>query len=658
MAIAGIAVSSGRPPDERELESMLATLAVKNTWSRECLIAPQAGFGATWYPARDASWQDNAILVVCDADIFNQEELFAKVALPAENSNLARLLALLFLKDGPDFIGTLRGAFSIAIWDSRTATLLLAVDRFGVKPLCFAASSSEVAFGSHPRAILAGGRVPRQVDLEAIVNYLTYSVVPAPLCAFKGIHKLPPATLLTWRDGVVRESRYWDLNYEEDRRAPATHLADELLLRMEEAVEHTSRNVSGSDLGCFLSGGTDSSSVVGLLTRIRKSPVNTVSVSFAEERFNELDYVHIAAREFATAHADFRLGPAEAFHILPRIVSLYDEPFGNASVIPTYFCQENAARRGIHVLLAGDGGDELFGGNEHYRTDQIHQIYHRIPAAFRRGVLEPLASLIPSRTPAFGKIRRYVDSSNLPNPERCFRWIPMLSFSPQEILDPGMPFHNGHGDLLSVARSHFRSARASSELNRLLYLDVKMVLGDSDLPKVVRASELAGVSVRFPYLDHALAEFSARIPANLKLRGLEKRYLFKLATRSLLPKATLQKKKHGFGLPIGLWLKSDPLFRQLAGDVLLDPRTYQRGYFRQDFIESLFGKMASDDTPYYGDLLYSFLILELWHREHLESAPQASHQRITPRLHLVLSSSDTDRRRVDHDQSKIAPPPL
>jgi asparagine synthase (glutamine-hydrolysing) len=177
---------------------------------------------------------------------------------------------------------------------------------------------------------------------------------------------------------------------------------------------------------------------------------------------------------------------------------------------------------------------------------------------------------------------------------------------------------NGHSDLLAVPRQHYQLAPARSELNRLLYIDIKMTLGDNDLPKVVRASELAGVEVRFPLLDHPLAEFSGRIPARFKVHGLEKRYLFKKATAGLLPKAILQKKKHGFGLPIGLWLKQHPLWRGLAQDVLLDPRTYQRGYFRRAFIEELFRMMDADQSTYYGDLLWLFLMAELWHRNHVE----------------------------------------
>ena len=655
MAICGIAVNREGPRvDARAVEAMSSALSLKSSWLREHIFGSSFGVGATSFSATISSWESDEVAIVCDADIYNRAELCSQVKWELEDSNLARLLGQLYLCRGVEFLKDLRGLFSVAIWDRRRQNLLLAVDRFGVKPLCYYVDPENIIFASHPRGVFASGRAVKEIDAHAIVNYLTYSIVPAPLSAFKGMQKLPPASVLIWQEGHARVSRYWELDYNEDGKASERELALELLSRMQEAVLRTSQDVSASELGCFLSGGTDSSSVVGLATKARKFPVNTVSIGFAEERFDELAYVHIAAKEFGASHSDFRLSPEDAYQILPQIVSLYDEPFGNASVIPTYFCQAKAAEKGIRIMLAGDGGDELFGGNEHYRSDKIYQFYQTIPLPIRRGLIEPIASQISSSAPGLGKARRYVDSSNTPNPDRYFRWMPLQYFAPERILGPQMPFRNGHSDLLSIARDHYRSARASCELNRLLHLDVKMVLGDNDLPKVVRSSELAGIDVRFPYLDHPLAEFSGRIPARLKLKGLEKRYLFKRATRNLLPKAILQKKKHGFGLPIGLWLKDNPKFRQLAHDVLLDPRTYQRGYFRRDFVEFLFASMAQDQTPYYGDLLYSFLILELWHRKHVESdTVSASRPSAGSHQMRIASSLPRDEREVKPEQSSM-----
>jgi asparagine synthase (glutamine-hydrolysing) len=408
------------------------------------------------------------------------------------------------------------------------------------------------------------------------------------------------------------------MTYPEDAQDRNKQLARELLERMEQAVCLNSSDLPVSRFGCFLSGGTDSSSIVGLATRVKKQPITSISIGFEEERFNELEYAYIAAGHFRSQHVVARLGPDDAFRILPKMVALYDEPYANSSVIPTYHCQMLARERGLEVMLAGDGGDELFGGNERYRTHQVYELYKKIPGVFRRSLIEPLFSKISSRAPGLrGKVRRYIETANTPNPERYFRWALLQYFVPEQILGSALPFRNGHRDLLAIARAHYKAAPANDEMNRLLYIDIKMTLSDNDLPKVARAAELAGIKVRFPFLDHPLVEFSGRIPACLKVRGLEKRYLFKRATRNLLPKAILNKKKHGFGLPIGLWLKTDQKMRATAEEVLRDPQTYQRGYFQRQFIEKIFAAMDQDNTPFYGDVLWPFLMLELWHRHHV-----------------------------------------
>jgi asparagine synthase (glutamine-hydrolysing) len=620
MPICGIAVTEqGQPIDSQTVDAMTSALMMQVGQDRKLITEPEMGFGAT--SAKDAAsiWSSPQLIVTSDADLYNQEELRARVKLSPNEGNLSCLLGQLYLEYGEEFLAKLRGVFAVSIFDRRSRLLILATDRFGVKPLSYNATPTTVVFASQPRGILASGRVKKGVNAIALVNYLNFTVVPAPLSAFEGIAKLSPATYLVWKEGNTHIRHYWDMKYPEDAEGTTKHLAAELLERMEETVRVTSSDVPLPRLGCFLSGGTDSSSVVGLLTRVKKGPVASLSIGFAEERFNELEYAELAAKHFGSQLVVSRLGPEDAFRILPKIVALYDEPFANSSVIPTYHCQMLARERGIEVMLAGDGGDELFGGNERYQTQQVYELYKKIPGLLRRSLVEPIASQFPLSSPGIGsKLRRYIQTSNTPNPERYFRWNMLQHFPPQTILGSALPFGNGHSDLLSIPRAHYHAAPANAEMNRLLYIDVKMTLGDNDLPKVMRAAELAGINVRFPYMDHSLAEFSGRIPANLKVKGLEKRYLFKQATRDLLPKAILQKKKHGFGLPIGMWLKTDPKMRGMAEEVLRDPRTYQRGYFQRDFIEKTFASMDQDNTPYHGDILWPFLMLELWHRHHIE----------------------------------------
>jgi asparagine synthase (glutamine-hydrolysing) len=621
MAICGIVIKrEGRPVDNPTIQGMVSSLSLHDDWSCQQSAEVDFAFGVTSPTASTSLSVCDDVAVVCDADLYNVDELRARTTSIQDQDNLACLLGQLYRECGQKFLERLRGIFAIAVWNRRTKELLLATDRFSVKPIFYSDSGPDLVFASQPRGILASRRIEKSVNALALVNYLNFTVVPAPLSAFEGIAKLPPAMYLLCTESASRLNHYWDMRYSEEANDSTSQLATELLERMEEGVRVTSSDIDSSRLGCFLSGGTDSSSVVGLLTRLRKSPVTSLSIAFAEERFNEMEFAEIAAKHFGANLIVSRLGPQDAFQILPKIVDLYDEPFANSSVIPTYYCQRLARERGIDVMLAGDGGDELFGGNERYRTQQIYDLYQKVPRIIRHNLIEPVISHISTDGQgAGGKLRRYIQSSNTANPERYFQWSMLQHFAPEQVLGPALPSGNGH-DPLAIARAHYQAAPANAEMNRLLYIDVKMTLGDNDLPKVMRAAELAGIKVRFPYLDHPLAEFSGRLPVNLKVRGLKKRYLFKEATRELLPRAILNKKKHGFGLPMGMWLKTDSKMHQLAGDVLHDPRTYQRGYFRREFIENTFAAMERDDTPFYGDVLWPFLMLELWHRRHIENA--------------------------------------
>ena len=612
MAIAGITVTRHAKPLGPDLiGSMLSALAHGERSSSEATRQPLAQLGAISNTGTASVWSNFDVAVACDAELVTGENGGAQPKPAAE------VIGTLYLRYGLEFFSRLRGSFALAIWDSRSEEMLIAVDRFAALPLSYYASDSELIFASQPRGIFASGRVQKEIDPDAVIAFLNYSVVPAPQSAFQSLAKIPGGCYLVWKRGKFELRRYWDLLYSEIEDRPVKQLADTLLTSMSDAVRSYATDVENQELGCFLSGGTDSSSILGLLTRHRGKKVNAFSIGFSEERFNELEYAFIAAKTYDANHSICLLSPEQTFPDVTAIAAAYDEPFGNSSVLPTFACLKLAREHGIKVMLAGDGGDELFGGNERYRTEQIYGLYNRVPSSLRRYLIEPLAFGLPAIGPV-GKARRYIERVRTGNPERYFQWLLLQTFPPGKVLSPEIQPTNGHSDLLRIARRHYEMAPASSELNRLLYIDIKMTLGDNDLPKVVRAAELAGVSVRFPYLDHPLADFSGRLPANLKVRGLEKRFLFKKATAGLLPEAILRKKKHGFGLPIGLWLKEHPMWRGLAEDILLDPQTYQRGYYQRAFVEELFRLMDADSTTYYGDLLWLFLMGELWHRNQMQ----------------------------------------
>jgi asparagine synthase (glutamine-hydrolysing) len=618
MAICGIASTGGsRHGEDPRIEAMVSALDMNNGGIRSYGGDPETRLGAISALETTSMHSGDQLLVACDAEIYNQRELCNVISGLPPNNTIAALIAALYLRQGEAFVRELDGVFSLAVWDKQAQKLLLARDRLGIKPLCYTQIPSGFIFASYPRGILASQLVARCVDCRAISDYLNFNVVPAPRTAYQGVFKLKPGEYLVWQRGQVRTARYWELRYTEEARGSVGQLADELFSRLEEAVRVSSADLDPRRVGCFLSGGTDSSSIAGLFTRAQKRPACTFSIGFDEARFDELGYARLAARHFGLTHFERILRPEDAYHLVPKIVDLFDEPFANASAIPTYACVELAKNHGMSVMLAGDGGDELFGGNRRYRNHQVYELYQKIPRTLRK-LLEPALFAAPIEGGIIGKAKGYVRRSNVPNPERYCQWRLLQKFSSAQILGPAMPPLNG--DALSVVHDHYRAAQTQSELNRLLYIDINMTLGDEDIPKVVCTAEHTGIRVRFPYLHHLLAEFSGRLPAHLKVRGLEKRYLFKRATRKFLPNEIIKKKKHGFGLPIGIWLKTDPKLRTLARDVLLSPAAYQRGYFQRQFVEKLMSGLEREDTPYFGDLLWPFLMLELWHRRHADGA--------------------------------------
>jgi len=347
-------------------------------------------------------------------------------------------------------------------------------------------------------------------------------------------------------------------------------------------------------------------------------------VGFREPRYDELSYAELAARHFNASHYTVVVGPDRALAAIPALVDAYDEPFANSSALGTFFCAQLARECGVTRMLAGDGGDEIFGGNERYARDRVFGVYHRVPAVLRRGLLEPILDRLPADAPGpLGRAQRYVRRARLRNPDRFYFSEFFFAREAEALLSPDFLGAIDRDAPWKVLRGHFGQARATSELNRLLHVDLKVTLGDNDLLKVVRTAELAGVAVRFPFLDLPLVELWATLPPDFKVRGLEKRYLFKRAFRELLPAEVLAKRKHGFGVPTGWWVKTEASFHALTRDTLLSRRSLERGYLRREAIEKLLDLLAADATPYYGDLLWNVLMLELWAQRHVDAGGAA-----------------------------------
>jgi asparagine synthase (glutamine-hydrolysing) len=577
-----------------------------------CAAEEHVGLFATGQACLERS---DTVWVAADADLLNLDELRAFSGLgEAKGGLLTRLYEL----EGPGFLRRLRGAFSIVLWDRRQRSLLLAVDHFGLRRLYYAVGGDGIAFASRIAAVRAAPGQESSIEPAAIFNYLNFGFIPAPRTPYTGIWRLPPGHVLQAQGGCVRLAPFWDMTYgegrqREDRAAAAVYRLSH------QAVQDAFGRDNPKETGAFLSGGTDSSTVVGLMTRLAGEPVHCFSIGFHEDRYDELRYAELAARQFGALHHTRIIKAEDALEALPDLVDAYDEPFGNNSAIGTFLCARMAREHGIRRLLAGDGGDEIFGGNERYRMDRIFARYSRVPAAIRHGLLEPALLHLPAGMPGIlGRAQRYVRRANIPNPRRFYSYEFHVAQNAETLLQDDFRRRVSMDAPWQVLEEYFARPRATSELNRLMYLDLKLTLGDNDLFKVTRTAEIAGIAVRFPFLALPLVEFTGSLPGKFKVRGTEKRYLFKQAFRSLLPAEILAKRKHGFGVPTAEWLRSHRGIREVARDTLLDRRTAQRGYFRPGALERLFAEHAAETTPFYGDIIWSLLMLELWHRRHAD----------------------------------------
>ncbi len=558
------------------------------------------------------------IRIAADAELLNRLELTKLLKggdFDPASLTPAELLARLYRARGVSFVELLDGVFSFALWDEERRRLVLAIDRLGVNSLYWRKEGDRILFASRVGAIRGTQEAPAAVNPAALVQYMLFSAVPAPMAIYQGIEKLRPGTCLVFEAGQIRQTRYWDLQYRESGNV--AHWAHEVREGMRSAVHHQLTDLAPEKTGAYLSGGTDSSSVVAFMNE-RHSPVNTYSIFFAEAVYSEIGFARTTAEHFRANHHELSLTSRDTYDAIPKIMEYYDEPFANSSAIGAYHCARMARESGVTTLLAGDGGDELFAGNERYATDKRFALYQHVPAWLRKGLIEPIAALLPQNESRFSLPRRYVRRANIPLPRRIFSYHLLLSTPPEEIFELGLLESTPPETWLNIAEEHFRSAVAEDDLNRLLYLDVKMTLADNDLRKVLGTAEMAGVRARFPLLDYRLAELSGRVPAALKMRGFEKRFIFKEAMKGILPHNVLYKKKHGFGVPVALWFLQDPRLESLVADVLTDSRTRQRGYFRPAFLDHLLQLHRGKDAHFYGEILWYLVALELWHRQHLE----------------------------------------
>jgi len=534
-------------------------------------------------------------------------------------------LLRLYLDEELAFLERLRGEFALAIWDGREERLSLATDRFRVHPLLYSHDHDKLVFASRMKSISACPYPVRAtIDSRAILDVMSVSAIPTPRTIFREVNKLPPGHVLHYSKGKAQLSAYWDINFLKPDQAREPELAAHLKQHFSDSIgTRLQADAGAGQIGTFLSGGVDSSTVTGVLKALSKSDVHSFSIGFGEQRFDEMSFARIAADHFKVIHHEYIVTAQDTRDAIPIVLESFDEPFANASAVPTYVCAKLAKDHGVDILYAGDGGDELFAGNERYSEQRLFEYYDRIPSGLR-GIIRPTVQGLADMTglALFEKGSKYIRRASVPLPQRLttygfFNVVPM-----QELFEPA--FLESLGDSRNPyepIERYYGQALAQTDLDRQMYLDLKFAISDNDVFKVTKMTEAAGVTVRFPFLDHRLAEFAATVPARMKMRGRELRTFFKDAYSDVLPLAIRTKSKHGFGLPIPVWLRTDPYLNELMRDLVLSSRSLQRGYFRKRMLEELVLRHQADQTSFYGTVLWNLMILELWHRTHWDVRP-------------------------------------
>lgn len=516
---------------------------------------------------------------------------------------------------GSKCVEHLRGMFAFAIWDEHKQELFIARDRVGKKPLYYTVTPRGILiFASELKSLREHPEFRGEISVEALDAYLTFGYVPDPLTIFRDVHKLPPGHHLTFAAGQAHVEQYWDFPYEEAQQEPVgneENCLEELLSLLDEAVGL--RLIADVPLGAFLSGGIDSSTVVGLMARKSDRPVKTFSIGFHEDSYNELKYARIAAKKFGTDHHEFIVTP-DICEIVDELVWYFDEPFADSSAIPTYMVSK-LAREYVKVVLSGDGGDELFGGYTRYAVDRERRGFERLPRVLRQGVMQPLSRRIPHS--AWG--RNYLHKIASDPLDRYIEDISIFTKLNKPLLYT-QDFRRQLG--LSEAEARFRDhaalARSGDPLDALLYLDSKTYLPGDILTKVDRMSMAVSLEARVPLLDHKLIEFvCSRIPASLKMKGLETKHIFKRAVRDLVPSEILNRPKQGFGVPMEQWINQQ--LRERVRGTLSEPRTQQRGYIESRYVAVLLDEHHRGRRDHSTEL-WALFTLELWHRTFIDNS--------------------------------------
>jgi asparagine synthase (glutamine-hydrolysing) len=624
--ICGVAyVDPARPVERGVLSEMNAAIRHRGPDSDGFHFAPGVGLAARRLSIIDVaggdqpiSNEDGSVHVVFNGEIYNHQLLRRDLQQRGHRFRThtdTEAIVHAYEEYGADCVQHLRGMFAFALWDQRTEQLLLARDRIGKKPLYYALHDQGLLFGSELKCLLRYPGFTPAPDLRAIYDYLTLQYVPEPLSACTGVCKLPPAHVLRWQAGQLQLQRYWqpqfepkvDLSYEDARAAVREKIVEAVRIRL----------MSDVPLGAHLSGGIDSTIVVGVMAQLMDRPVSTFSVGFRAEAYSELRYAREIAERFQTDHHELMIEP-DALAVLPEMVAHFDEPFADAAAIPLWFLSR-FTRQHVTVALNGDGGDEAFAGYQRYYADPLADLYRMVPESLRTRIFDRLLRTLPSRpdVPAersyLGALRRLTRAAALPHSASIIRWGSYFDESDKRAL-----FRPEVHAAINAPPTHARLAKRFAEapahhrVDRTLYTDMLTYLPGALLVKADRMTMAHSLEARSPLLDHELIELAASLPVSYKLKGRNTKRILRAAFADLLPPALAARPKMGFGVPLAAWFRG-PL-RAAAHDLLLASDSRLRDYFRTAPVEQLLHENTQGAADH-GKRIWALLCLETWLRQ-------------------------------------------
>lgn len=558
--------------------------------------------------------EDGKIWLTYNGEIYNFRELRSELAAKGhtfKSTSDGEIIVHLYEEMGAACLERLKGMFAFALWDETQQSLFLARDRIGKKPLHYAIYDGGIAFASEIKALLKHPQVVKEIDLSALNKYLTFEYVPAPATIFKSIKKLEPGHYLSYQNGKSEIKKYWDIPLADYPIGFKTEdeYAEELRDILERAVR--SRLVADVPVGVFLSGGIDSGVIAALAAKADRK-IECFSIGFDEPSFDESSHAKSIAKALGLNHRLKIFNTREMLDNLDELPNFMDEPLADASILPSYLLSKVASER-LKVALSGDGGDELFAGYPTYQAHRIITYYDLLPETLKNSV-KALAAWLPvshGNISTDFKIKQFLRGAGVSPEIRFFMWMGSFTESEKKgLLSSDVRAALAHENTYEDVFAYIRESGLNKDLERILYLSMKLYLQDDILVKVDRAAMANGLEVRCPLLDQELVEFACRLPMQYKLHGLKTKYLLKKAAAGILPDSIINRKKKGFGIPISKWLTGE--LKSYMLDYLGEERIKKQGYFNYPYIKGLIDDHLHKRKDH-RKLLWTLLIFQIWH---------------------------------------------